>query len=121
MALSDVMDSIQKTADSKAAKDLTEQDFIDNMDGLRNLIAFFRWYPDLFIDYIKKPDNPFNFYFNQRIILRAMMRYQKSFMTFPRAFSKSFLAMMCHMIRATLYPNSQLFLTTGGKIISFLL
>jgi hypothetical protein len=36
-------------------------------------------------------------------------------MTFPRAYSKSFLSMMALMIRCVLYPNSHLFVTTGGK------
>lgn len=34
---------------------------------------------------------------------------------YPRAFSKSFLAMMLLMIRCILYPGSKLFVTSGGK------
>ena len=43
------------------------------------------------------------------------MRHRYVYATFPRAFSKSFLSMMALMIKAILYPNSELFITTGGK------
>ena len=34
---------------------------------------------------------------------------------FPRAYSKSFLAVMILMIRCILYPRCKLFVTSGGK------
>ena len=34
---------------------------------------------------------------------------------FPRAYSKSFLAMMTLMIKCVLYPGCKLFVTSGGK------
>jgi len=43
------------------------------------------------------------------------MRHRYVYATFPRAYSKSFLSMMALMIRCILYPNSHLFVTTGGK------
>ena len=43
------------------------------------------------------------------------MRHRYVFATFPRAYSKSFLSMMALMIRCILFPNSHLFVTTGGK------
>ena len=82
---------------------------------LRKLIAFFKWYPDLFVDFIKGPDSTFNFMFYQRIFLRCVMRHRYVYATFPRAYSKSFLAIMALMLRCTFYPNSHLFVTTGGK------
>jgi len=82
---------------------------------LRKLIAFFKWYPDLFVDFIKGPDSTFNFLFYQRIFLRIVMRHRYTYATFPRAYSKSFLSIMALMLRCTFYPNSHLFVTTGGK------
>ena len=96
---------------------LSEQRLLSNMDGLRKLISFFRQYPDIFVDFIKGKDSTFNFLFYQRIFLRIVMRHRYVFATFPRAYSKSFLSMMALMIRCILYPNSHLFVTTGGKII----
>ena len=85
------------------------------MPEVRKTIAFYREYPDLFIDDIKGPDCNFRFYFYQRIFLRIVMRHRKVYATFPRAYSKSFLSMMALMLRCILYPGCELFITTGGK------
>ncbi len=94
---------------------LSEQRLNKNLDSLRQLIAFFKWYPDLFVDFIKGPDSTFKFLFYQRIFLRVVMRHRYVYATFPRAYSKSFLSVMALMLRCTFYPNSHLFVTTGGK------
>ena len=94
---------------------ISEQRLLEDIDGLRNLISYFRQYPDIFVDFIKGKDSTFNFYLYQRVFLRVVMRHRYAFCTFPRAYSKSFLSMMALMIRCILYPNSHLFVTTGGK------
>jgi hypothetical protein len=43
------------------------------------------------------------------------MRYKYVYSVFPRAYSKSFLAVLILMIRAILYPGAKLFSTAGGK------
>ena len=96
-------------------KAVTEERLKACMPQLRDAIAFYREYPDLFIDDIKGPDCKFEFYYYQRIFLRAVMRHRKVYATFPRGFSKSFLSMLALMIRCILYPNVELFITTGGK------
>ena len=88
---------------------------MQDIDKLKDLISYFREYPDIFIDFIKGKDSTFNFYLYQRVFLRVVMRHRYVFCTFPRAYSKSFLSMMALMIRCILYPNSHLFVTTGGK------
>lgn len=105
--------------DSYKQQGVTEERILENLDQIRELISFFREYPDIFIDYIKGEDCTFEFLFYQRIFLRNVMRHRYCFATFPRAYSKSFLSMMALMIRCILYPNSQLFVTTGGKFIIF--
>ena len=86
---------------------------------MREYIAFWREYPDLFIDFLLTCGNPqnFKFYFYQRVFLRAAMRHQYMYAVFPRAYSKSFLSMMVLMIRCVLYPKCKLFVTSGGKTI----
>ena len=83
----------------------------------RKYIAFWREYPDLFIDFLLQSGNPqnFKFYFYQRVFLRAAMRHQYLYAVFPRAYSKSFLSMMVLMCRCILYPKCKLFVTSGGK------
>lgn len=43
------------------------------------------------------------------------MRYKYVYAVYPRAYSKSFLAVMILMLRAILYPRAHLFATAGGK------
>lgn len=83
----------------------------------RQYIAFWREYPDLFVDYLLEMGNPqdFHFFFYQRVFLRIAMRHQYVYAVFPRAYSKSFLSMMTLMIRCILYPKCKLFVTSGGK------
>lgn len=87
---------------------------------LRQYFAFWREYPDLMIDFMQTGGDPdkkvtFRLFFYQRVFLRAAMRYKYVYGTFPRAWSKSFLAVMILMLRATLYPGAKLFSTAGGK------
>ncbi len=90
------------------------------MPALRQYIAFWREYPDLFVDFLQtggdfSKEKKFKFFYYQRVFLRACMRYQYVYMVFPRAYSKSFLSVMVLMIRCILYPGAHLFVTSGGK------
>ena len=87
---------------------------------LRQYIAYWREYPDMFIDFLQDggddtKEKKLKFYFYQRVFLRAAMRYKYVYMVFPRAYSKSFLSVMVLMCRCVLYPRSKLFVTSGGK------
>ena len=99
------------------SQDITEERLLSNINELRRMIAFFRYYPDIFVDFVKGKESTFKFLFYQRIFLRIVMRHRYVYATFPRAYSKSFLSMMALMLRCILYPNSHLFVTTGGKFI----
>lgn len=58
---------------------------------VRKYIAFWREYPDLFVDFMVRgsrtepQEGEFNFYFYQRVFLRVIMRYQYVYAVFPRA------------------------------------
>ena len=95
--------------------EVSEERLRECLPQLRKKIAFYREYPDLFVDDIKGEDSTFHFRFTQRIFLRSIMRHKYVYCVFPRGFSKSFLAIMALMLRAILFPGSQLFVTTGGK------
>ena len=83
----------------------------------RKYIAFWREYPDLFVDFLVEKNNPENFhlFYYQRVFLRAAMRYKYTYAVFPRAYSKSFLAALILILRCILYPGAKLFVTSGGK------
>lgn len=46
---------------------LSEERLKAQLPHLRNLISFYREYPDLLVDYMKGPNSTFHFYFYQRI------------------------------------------------------
>ena len=65
----------------------------------RQYIAYWREYPDMFIDFLQTGGDEtrkkeLNFFFYQRVFLRAAMRYKYVYMVFPRAYSKSFLSIL---------------------------
>lgn len=94
---------------------LTEQRVRDNIKPFTKYVSFWREYPDMFIDMIKGEDSKFEFFFYQRVFLRAAMRHRYFFGTFTRAFSKSFLAILLNIIKCILYPGIKVFITSGGK------
>ena len=114
MALAQLMElSLEK--DTKKVG-LSEERIRAQMPFLREYIALWREYPDLFVEFLcgHNPSN-FQLFFYQRVFLRAVIRHRYAYATFPRAYSKSFLSVLILMIRCILFPGSHLFVTTGGK------
>ena len=111
--------SLQNLLDLSSSKrkkiGISEERLRAALPELRKSIAFYREYPDLFVDFVKGPESNFKFFFYQRVFLRIVIRHRKVYATFPRAYSKSFLSMMALMLRCIFYPRSELFITTGGK------
>ena len=100
---------------------LSEERVRATIPEMRKYVAFWREYPDLFVDFLvrgtrtEEREGEFKFYFYQRVFLRTVMRYQYVYAVFPRAYSKSFLTVMASMCRCVLYPRCQIFVTSGGK------
>lgn len=113
MSLANILDLSEASFGKKQG--MSEERLTAQLPHLRNLIAYYREYPDLLVDKMKSENSTFKFYFYQRIFLRIVMRHRYVYATFPRAYSKSFLSMMALMLRCVLYPGSHLFVTTGGK------
>ena len=118
MALQDLLDLSQE----RKKVGISEERIEAVLPTIRQYVAFWREYPDIFVDFMVRgtaeenpEDSGFHFYFYQRVFLRAVMRHQYVYAVFPRAYSKSFLSVMALMIRCILYPRSQLFVTSGGK------
>lgn len=101
--------------EGKVVDSVTKDTVEANKDKLKKAIAFWRCYPDLLLDAIKSPNEKFEFYFYQRVFLRTIMRHRYTYCTFPRAYSKSFLSVLCLYLRCLLYPNSKVFIVSGGK------
>jgi hypothetical protein len=114
MALSEILQQTSELSSQKVG--ISEERLDGVLDRLRSVIAFWREYPDLFVDYMCG-DNSQNFhlYHYQRVFLRACIRYKYTYFVFPRAYSKSFLSFLVLIIRCILFPGAKLFVTTGGK------
>lgn len=85
MALSDLLKISQSKEATKIG--LSEERVRAAIPVARQYIAYWREYPDMFVDFLCG-DNPENFhlFFYQRIFLRAAMRHRYAYATFPRAF-----------------------------------
>lgn len=64
--------------------EVSEERLRECLPQLRKKIAFYREYPDLFVDDIKGEDSTFHFRFTQRIFLRSIMRHKYVYCVFPR-------------------------------------
>lgn len=115
MALNDLL--TMSSARNKIG--LSEERVTASIPIVRQYVSFWREYPDLFIDFMsggdKAPPNHLKLFFYQRVFLRVAMRYKYVYAVFPRAYSKSFLAVLTLIIRCILYPGAKLFVTSGGK------
>lgn len=81
----------------------------------RKYLALFRSYPDLFIDMINPDPKRFKLFFYQRMILRIIFRYRKTYFTLTRGSSKSFLQILALMLRCIMYPTIKLAITAPQK------
>lgn len=87
---------------------------------VRQYVAFWREYPDIFVDFMQTGHNPdikpkLELRFYQRVFMRVAMRYRYVYAVYPRGYSKSFLAVLILIVRAVLYPGAKLFTSAGGK------
>ena len=116
MALADLM---KLTSIEAKKKGISEERLKAQIPIFRQYIAYWREYPDMFVEFLcggpDAPPDTLHLYFYQRVFLRAAMRHRYTYATFPRAYSKSFLSVLVLLLRCVLFPNSHLFVTTGGK------
>lgn len=117
MALAELMELSLSNNKRNKKEGLSEERIQAQIPILRQYIAYWREYPDMFVEFLCGETNPenFNLFFYQRVFLRAAMRHRYMYATFPRAYSKSFLSVLILMLRCVLFPNGHLFVTTGGK------
>ena len=118
MALQDLLELQANRSRKKVG--LSEERIRAIIPIVRQYIAFWREYPDLFVDFIQTGGNPevkkgLELRFYQRIFMRVAMRYKYVYAVYPRGYSKSFLAVLILMVRAILYPGAKLFTAAGGK------
>lgn len=133
MALSEIL----QMSNSKRKIGVSKERLMAIMPELRKYVAFWRKYPDLFVDFLITGGSPvqtdenggkyyidktgekkrikFSLYSYQRIFLRVGMRYKYVYCVYPRAYSKSFLSVLIMILKCILYPGAHLFSAAGGK------
>ena len=85
MALADLL----QLSGSHQKEGLSEERVRAIIPIARQYIAFWREYPDLFVDFLKGPDSSFEFFYYQRVFLRAAMRHQYMYAVYPRAYVRN--------------------------------
>ena len=117
MSLNELLTAAGVTPQQKDIE-ISEELLLEHVDEFRDLINYWRIYPDRLIDYYcsLNPKNTFHLFFYQRLFLRVIMRHRYVYAVFVRAWSKSFMSVMALMLKAILYPGAKLFSVAGGKI-----
>lgn len=90
MALKDLLDLSQAQQQKKIG--ISEERLEAVIPTVRQYVAFWREYPDLFVDFMQTGGDPekekeltFRLFFYQRVFLRIAMRYKYVYAVFPRA------------------------------------
>lgn len=117
MSLADILELSSSKGNKKIG--ISKERIQECLPEVRRAIAFYRQYPDLYIDFCNScasnEKGVLHLFTYQRIFLRQAMRYRHVYAVFPRAYSKSFLSVLVLMLRCIFYPGCHLFVTTGGK------
>ena len=116
-----------KTIDDKQIKLLEqlEQDRIESLndnsvfgENLWNsycFISWARWFPDLFVELFKSKESNRQLHFDQRVFMRADLRFLSMYGTFSRGYAKTYTEFLDLVIVAILFPNITLSLTAQTK------
>ena len=72
-----------------ASNDSQKSFFEAHIRQYTEMISFFRWYPDLFLDMIRPEKGGINLHFDQRVYLRCICRFSSVYGVFPRGWRKN--------------------------------
>lgn len=89
--------------------------FGDNLWKYIEFTSWFNWYPDLFLDLISPEKGGIKLHPDQRVYLRAIMRFVSIYGTFPRGWSKTFCEVLAMVLVGMRYPDIDLALSAQTK------
>lgn len=95
-------------ADNVLARVISAQDIREQFGSYQKAISFYRAYPDKLVDLLVAASGEecnFKLYPFQRMMLRGFARSQKSFLTYSRGTSKSFVVVLWMFLCCILYPG----------------
>lgn len=86
-----------------------------NAENWEYFCSFSRWYPDIFLDLIKPPKGGLNLHLDQRIYLRAILRFVSFYGTFPRGYGKTFDEVLASELACVFFPEILISLSAQTK------
>ena len=89
--------------------------FYRNQKKWADLVAYYRFYPDLWYDLITPETGGIRLDLDQRVLLRIMARFPSTYAVFNRGFSKTMIMVMSKIHRCVFYPNSNVAITAQTK------
>ena len=89
--------------------------FEESLPKYLELVAYFRWYPDMFLDLLKPPTGGINLHLDQRVFMRAQVRFNSMYGVASRSYGKTFVEVAIMVVTAILYPNCMQSLTAQTK------
>lgn len=95
-------------SDNLLARVISADEIREHFGDYQTAISFYRAYPDKLVDLLVEASGPecnFKLYPFQRLMLRTFARSQKSFLTFSRGTSKSFIVVLWMFLCCILYPG----------------
>lgn len=87
-------------------------------DSLHNYYSFLSWarfYPDLFLDLLKPETGGINLHIDQRVFLRADVRFFSMYGTFSRGYAKTYNEVLALWVVAILFPGVELAISAQTK------
>lgn len=76
-----------------------------NSESAAFIISFFRWYPDYLCDIFRSPNAKYKLQLPQRIMMRILARYRKTYITGVRGLTKTYVVILESMAEGILYPG----------------
>lgn len=89
--------------------------FESMVDKLYYMASFFKWYPDLLLDVMTPKDSKKRLNLYQRVLLRALFRFPKTYTTIPRGSAKSFIQLLAYLLMGIMFPNVKLSILAETK------
>ena len=86
-----------------------------NIKNWTYFCSYARWYPDLFLDLIKPEKGGLNLHFDQRVYLRAMLRFASFYGVFPRGYGKTFDEVLASILVCVFFPEISLYLSFSNS------
>jgi len=89
--------------------------FAGNLKKWMEVVAYYRFNPDLWYDLITPETGGIKLDLDQRVLLRLMARFPSVYAVYNRGYSKTMLMVMSKIHRCVFYPNSNVTLTAQTK------